>query len=209
MKDVIPMNTNTFDTYRFRRETAGQLFQVSCGPYHLSKVVETYWGMVSQQLLLPATISIHNRLVELGHTESNKLLLCDCNHSLYFIEQSGIRVWVHKTPSVDFLYIVQDDKLLNIYNASCCRYDVEYFKSIGFTVPWFHTDHIYGDARDKGYLICYDGHRTEMDKTFNPQAGPIAEGVTSKHDILTLIATGYIPIIADVLKNNVPQLEGF
>jgi hypothetical protein len=86
------------------------------------------------------------------------------------------------------------------------RPSLQAYKRIDFEIP-YTKEHMkersfYGDFRDGGYILSYDGYLAKA-------AGPRVEGSVYSFTELTHISTIYLSCIADELEIKVPKLDGY
>lgn len=90
------------------RRIASQYFRAPYGHMDLGWTVDAYWGLVTQKVLLPAALKIHQHLVEKKISEKNKHSFQCFDGKIFYIPVSpGRKVFVHTTQSQDFLFVIQ------------------------------------------------------------------------------------------------------
>jgi hypothetical protein len=78
-----------------------------CGPLHLAWALDHYWGLVTQQVILPGSLAIYEELLKHNLTEDNPRMWGDADGSIFYIPCADKKVFVHKTQGSHYLYIIQ------------------------------------------------------------------------------------------------------
>lgn len=232
---------------------ANKYLNEKCGTLHLGWVLDHYWGLVTQKMILPAALKIHAALVEKGHSEKNSLMWGDADGDIFFIPSKDKKVFVHTTQSRDFLYIInnrsefgddgdcsfhirriyrafkedrcytskeligsmklarQHADTLSEYHDDDYRYShrpsLEAYRKVDFQIPYHPKDRekerdYYGDFRDGGYILSYDGWQAR-------RVHPRVEGSKYVFTELETLATCYISSMACDLEIDIPHLDGY
>lgn len=233
------------------KATATKYLNETCGTLHLSWVLDHYWGLVTEKVILPAAHIIYDKLVEKDFSEKNKSTYGDADGHIFFIPSPNKKVWVHTTQSRDYLYIISNDSRLGsewqdlhirriyreydgtlfskkelissmdkaIENAEflmechddhykySSRCSLEAYRKINFKIPFSPKDHMkevshYGDFRDNGYILSYNGWRAKT-------SHPTVEGAKMAFTDLEVITNCYLPSVASDLEVSVPGLRGY
>lgn len=79
-----------------------------CGTLHLGWVLDHYWGLVTERVILPSARIIYNELVKRGHDEKNTLMWGDADGHVCYIPSKDKKVFVHTTQNRDYLYIINE-----------------------------------------------------------------------------------------------------
>lgn len=90
------------------KTVAEKYYNEKCGPLHLSWAMDRYWGLVTERVIMPNAIAIHEALVQKGHNEENVFDFAS-DDTTFFIPCKNRKVFVHTTQSRDYLYIVGSD----------------------------------------------------------------------------------------------------
>lgn len=95
--------------WRFDEKTiATKYLNESCGPLHLSWILDHYWGLVTKTTILPSAHLVYDELVKKGHTEENTLMWGDADGHVCYIPCKNKKVFVHTTQNIDFLYVISE-----------------------------------------------------------------------------------------------------
>ncbi len=90
---------------------AQKLSQNECGELFLGWLMDEYWGHIVKDTLLPNANKIYDALVAKGITQDKKLDFNDADDTAFYIPSpTGVKVWVHTTQNLDFIYIIDDKK---------------------------------------------------------------------------------------------------
>ena len=93
----------------------------SCGTLHLEWVMDHYWGLVTEKVILPSARIIYDELVKRGHGEKNTLMWGDADGHVCYIPCEGRKVFVHTTQSRDYLYIINEGETEDSWGG---RFDI-------------------------------------------------------------------------------------
>lgn len=81
------------------------------GTQHLSWMIDRYWLGVAQRTLIPGFALLYDKLVELEHSEFNKMSWGDADGEFYYIpNKDGRKVMVYTSQNRDFLITMMPKK---------------------------------------------------------------------------------------------------
>lgn len=249
-KDPILDPTPVLPWAEDEKRIANHYLNENCGALHLAWVLDHYWGLVTQKVILPTASLIYDELLKKDYSEKNKLDIHD--GEVYFIPSDNKKVFVQTTQSRDFLYIININKTKDSWNnlhirriyreldqtddwysdkelignmklalqnidtlmeyhddhyQFSSRPSLEAYRKIDFKIPYYPKDHMkersnYGDFRDGGYILSYDGYLSDI-------STPRVEGAKYVFHDLEMQATSYLPCLASELEIKIPHLDGY
>lgn len=82
---------------------AGHYLNSKVGHLHLEWMMDRYWTMVTNKVIIPAFVAIYDKLVAKGYSDKNKYSWGDADGYIYFIHNEGKKVMVYTSQSRDYL----------------------------------------------------------------------------------------------------------
>jgi len=112
--------------------TAQQYLEMECGTLHLSWAMDSYWGLITQNYILPTARLVYDQLVARAATEKHPFSVGD--DDVFFIPKKKKKVFVHTTQSVDLLYVIQDKEGTDLGRFDVRRLYRRFSKRGGYSI---------------------------------------------------------------------------